>query len=299
MKKIFAVLMLVFVLALAGCGGSTPTAPPAPEPETPEVVEAVEEAEEETAEAPEEEAAPADDNASEAEETVWDTIIMGTSADFPPFEFIADDGQGRHGQYDGIDVAIAVRIAERLGAELIIHDADFGGLIMDLNAGRIDFIAAALTITEERAQQVNFSESYFTALQNIIVPADNDTIHSAADLHGLFVGVQIGTTGDMFVSYNVDDTEPQRYNRANEAFMALRAGQLDAIVIDSPVAQRFVDAYPDELRIVTDDDAFVGEHYGIAVRQDEPELLAAINEVIREMRAAGEIDELFAYFTQR
>ena len=124
-----------------------------------------------------------------------------------------------------------------------------------------------MTITEERAQQVNFSDSYFTALQNIVVPIDDDTILSVADLEGLFAGVQIGTTGDVFVSYNVDVTEPQRYNRANEAFMALRAGQLDAIVIDSPIAQRLVDAYPNELRIVTNDQTFVGENYGIAVRQ--------------------------------
>ncbi|MCL2420632.1 MAG: basic amino acid ABC transporter substrate-binding protein [Defluviitaleaceae bacterium] len=257
MKKIFAVLALVLIAAVAAaCGNGN-------------------------------------------DDSGWDTIVMGTSADFPPFEFIADDGQGRHGQYDGIDVAIAVRIAEHLGAELVIHDADFGGLIMDLNAGRIDFIAAAMTITEERAEQVSFSDSYFTALQYMAVPIDDDRIQSTADLEGMMVGVQIGTTGDMFVSYEVDGVEPQRYNRANEAFMALRAGQLDAIVIDSPVASMFVDAYPDELRIVRDNAAFGGENYGIAVRQEDTELLAAINEVIAQMRAAGEIDELFAYFTQR
>jgi polar amino acid transport system substrate-binding protein len=93
------------------------------------------------------------------------TIIMGTSADFPPFEFIAEGGQGRHGQYDGIDVAIAVRLAEHIDADLIIHDADFGGLIMDLNGGSIDFIAAGMTIRPDRAEQVSFSIPYFTAMQ--------------------------------------------------------------------------------------------------------------------------------------
>lgn len=126
------------------------------------------------------------------------TIIMGTSADFPPFEFIAEGGQGRHGQYDGIDVAIAVRLAEHIDADLIIHDADFGGLIMDLNGGSIDFIAAGMTIRPDRAEQVSFSIPYFTAMQYIAIQAGNTAITSASDLSGALVGVQIGTTGDFF-----------------------------------------------------------------------------------------------------
>ncbi|MCL2400367.1 MAG: transporter substrate-binding domain-containing protein [Defluviitaleaceae bacterium] len=225
------------------------------------------------------------------------TIIMGTSADFPPFEFIAEGGQGRHGQYDGIDVAIAVRIAEHIGADLVIHDADFGALIMALNGGSIDFIAAGMTIRPDREEEVSFSIPYFNAMQYIVVRAGNTDIASANDLSNTFVGVQIGTTGDFFVTDNVGGTEPIRYNRANEAFMALRAGQLDAVVIDSATALMFVGAAGGELAIVRDYAAFESEYYGIAVRHEDTDLLASINEVISEMVANGEIEALFAYFS--
>jgi polar amino acid transport system substrate-binding protein len=230
--------------------------------------------------------------------TERETIIMGTSADFPPFEFVADDGQGRHGHFSGIDVAIAVRIADALDMDLEIHDSEFGGLIPDLMSGRIDFIAAAMTITEERRQSVAFSEPYYTAMQYIVVQIDDDRVASTADLDGLYVGVQIATTGDLFVTENVAFGNISRYNRANEAFTSLRSGRLDAVVIDSAVAMMFVGSFPTELKIIRDMDAFENESYGIAVRLDDTELLAGINAVIREMKANGEIEALFAYYAE-
>jgi len=228
--------------------------------------------------------------------TQWDTITMGTSADFPPFEFIADGGEGRHGRYSGLDVAIAVRIAQALGAELIIHDAAFEGLIVDLQGGGIDFIAAAMTITDERLESVNFSIPYFAAVQYMVVSTDSE-MSSAADLEGAYVAVQGGTTGYMWVSDNTDaDVLP--FIRASEAFAALLQGRADAVVIDSAVAQRFVNANPNDLRIIRDNDAFGDENYGVAVRQGEYELLEAINEVIRQMQASGELAELYYYYTE-
>ena len=227
-------------------------------------------------------------------------LVMGTTADFPPFEFIAEGGQGRHGQYDGVDIAIAVRIAEHVGADLIIQDTDFNGLIMALNGGNIDFIAAAMTITPERAEQVSFSKPYFTAMQYIVVHADNEDIKSASDLAGMLIGVQIGSTGDFFATEHFESVEPIRYNRANEAFMALRSGQIDAVIIDSATALMFVGAANDgELAIVRDYLAFEGEYYGIAVRQGDTKLLEAINEVITKMQDTGEIYELFSYFSDQ
>ncbi|MCL2017113.1 MAG: transporter substrate-binding domain-containing protein [Defluviitaleaceae bacterium] len=272
MKKIFliATLAIISVLAFAACADNSPTA-----------------AETGTAIAALDPAAAAPSN---------DVLIMGTSADFPPFEFIAEGGAGRHGHYDGIDVAIALRIAERAGRELVIQDLPFDGLLMALNAGSIDFIASGMTITAERQQQVNFSVPYFEAMQYIVVQAGNTDITSAADLNSAIVGVQLATTGDMFATENLDN-EPIRYNRINEAIMALRAGQLDAIIIDSATALMFAGAAGD-LAIVRDDVAFAGEHYGIATRHDDPELGAIIDEVITEMTAAGEIEALFAEFAE-
>ncbi|MCL1882827.1 MAG: transporter substrate-binding domain-containing protein [Defluviitaleaceae bacterium] len=237
--------------------------------------------------------------AAEDGRLTMDRIVMGTNAAFPPFEFVADAGEARHQQYSGIDVAIGVRIAEALGAELHIHDAEFGGLIMDLNTGTIDFIAAAMTIRPDRMNSVHFSIPYFTAIQYIVVQADNNDVNSVEDLDGLHIGVQLGTTGEMFVQDYVNAGELLSYNLIAQGFMELMSGGIDAVVVDSVVALMFVNQYSDQLRLVRDDDAFASEHYGIAVRHEDTELLGVINEVLREMLASGEMDELFGYYSER
>jgi len=231
------------------------------------------------------------------EPTERGTIVMGTSADFPPFEFIAHDGQGIHGEFDGIDVAIAVRIAEALDMDLYIYDANFMGLIMDLQAGRIDFIAAAMTIDAERSQSVNFSIPYFSAMQYVVVPSSDTTTHTVSDLQGQIVGVQVGTTGDRFAEENLQGSSIQAYMRATEAFMDLLGGRIDAVLIDSAVAELFVSNNPGALRVVRDHNAFSSEEYGIAVRLDDLELLEQINGVLADMIANGEIAELFMHYS--
>jgi len=231
------------------------------------------------------------------EPTERGTIVMGTSADFPPFEFIAPDGQGIHGEFDGIDVAIAVRIAEALDMDLYIHDSQFAGLIMDLQARRIDFIAAGMTINDERRESVNFSIPYFSAMQHIVVPNTDTTTHTVADLAGQIVGVQVGTTGDIFATYNLQDSTIQAYMRATEAFMDLVGGRIDAVLIDSAVADLFVSQHVGQLRVVRDHNAFSNEEYGIAVHLEDLELLEQINDVLSDMIANGEIAELFMHYS--
>jgi len=227
-----------------------------------------------------------------------DRVVLGTNAGFPPFEFIADAGQGRFGQYSGIDIAIGMRIAEALGAELVIHDAEFAGLIADLNGGTIDFIAAAMTIRPDRMEAVTFSTPYFTAMQYIIVPVDSP-INSVADLEGTRIGVQLGTTGEFFVQDYVDYDALLPYSLIAQGFIELRQGSIDAVVVDSVVGMMFANQHPDELRIVRDNTAFESEFYGIAVRHEDTALLAVINEVLAEMLDSGEIDELFGYYSER
>jgi len=284
MKKVALLLLLILALGvIAACASEEDQPTIAVDQPTEEENQPTTEAEQ-----PTEEEQPA--------ATEWSTITMGTSADFPPFEFIADGGEGRHGRYSGLDVAIAARIAEALDAELIIHDAAFEGLIIDLQGGSIDFIAAAMTITDERLESVNFSIPYFAAVQYMVVPMGSE-MSAAADLEGAYVAVQGGTTGYMWVSDNVDaDVLP--FIRASEAFAALLQGRVDAVVIDSAVAQRFVNANPNDLRIIRDNDAFGDESYGIAVRFGEYDLLEAINAVIREMQESGELAELYYYYTE-
>ena len=261
MKKMLISVILALALLLAACGGGTPATPTAP---------------------------------AGAERPV---IVMGTNAAFPPFEFVADYGQGRHGQFSGIDVAIGLRIAEHVGAELYIYDTEFASLIMEVQTGRIDFIAAAMTIRPDRAEQVHFSVPYFTATQYIVVPIDNTAVNSVRDLDGLIIGVQLGTTGDLFVSDYVNYGEVARYNRIMEAMMDLLGGSIDAVVVDSATAQLYVGRNADRVKIVRDPVNLAQEFYGIAVNLENTELLEQINEVISEMVANGEIEALFAYYS--
>ncbi|MCL2362515.1 MAG: transporter substrate-binding domain-containing protein [Defluviitaleaceae bacterium] len=292
MKKVLLVVLFLLALGLvAGCSR---------EDETPAIIAdevIADETEDYTPEDTVEEEAEEAEEIAVTPEVERRTIIMGTSADFPPFEFIADGGQGRHGRYSGLDVAIAVRIAEALDADLVIHDAAFEGLIVDLQGGSIDFIAAAMTIRPDRMESVNFSIPYFAAVQYMVVMIDDYSIESAEDLNGLYVAVQGGTTGYFFVSDELD-ANVLPYIRASEAFAALLGGRVDAVVIDSAVAQRFVNANPDALRIVRDNEAFGDENYGIAVRFGEYDLLDTINEVIAAMHASGELAELYYYYTE-
>jgi len=287
-KKLIAMLAITVTSAimLAGCATQAPTQPQEPAA-TPEAAS--------QEQAPPE---PEEDEPEAAAENQWfgETIVMGTNAEFPPFEFIADGGQGAFGQFDGVDVVIGMRIAEHLGAELYIEDLPFEGLIMGLAAGQFDFVAAALTVTEERAQSVDFSIPYYDAYQTILVVVDNDDINQATDLTGMLVGVQLGTTGD-FAADDLD-AEVMRYNRAVEALIPLMNGQIDAILVDSITAEFFYSAHPGALRLVRDNEFFGNEQYAIAVGQGRPELLAAINEVLEEMIENGEIAELVRYYAQ-
>ena len=176
-------------------------------------------------------------------------LSMGTNAEFPPFEFIADNNRGLVGQFDGVDVALAKRITDEYGYELVIENMAFDALIMALESGRIDFIAAAMTATDERRLTVDFTDSYYKAVQYIIVQKDNNDIRSVNDLNSKIVGVQQGTTGDFIVSDDLYANDVIRYSRGIDAVLDLKSGKIDAIVIDSMPATVFVANNPD-LRIV-------------------------------------------------
>ena len=276
MKKIKLIApILAGAFLLAACAAPQPTPAPAQEPTTLEDV------------------APQD----EEDTATGGIIVMGTNAEFPPFEFIAEPSQGRFGQYSGIDIAIGMRIAEALGADLVIEDMLFEALIFSLANNQVDFVAAGLTITEERAQEVDFSIAYYTASQALLVSIDNEEINTAQDLIGTVVGVQLGTTS-YFIASEIEGVEVLAYPRPVDAVIAVLNDHIDAVMMDVTVAHNFLNAYPEALRIVYDDDFFGTENYGIAVAQGNPELLAVINQVIEEMLSNGEIAELMIYYTE-
>ncbi len=210
-------------------------------------------------------------------------IIWGTNAEFAPFEMREGD------QVIGIDAEIAKKIADKLGVELVVEDMEFDPLITALVSGKIDFIAAGYTIKPDREEQVLFTDTYFKAVQVIIVQEGNTEIQSVDDLVGKKIGVQNGTTGD-FVADEIEGAEVVRFNNGIEAVLDLGNGKIDAVIIDNLPAQMLVESNPG-LKIL-DEKPSEDEEYAIAVRKEDTELQKIINEVLKEMKESGEIEEL-------
>jgi len=174
-----------------------------------------------------------------------EVITMGTNAEFPPYEFKEGDA------IVGIDAEIAAAIADTLGKKLVIEDMLFDATIPALTAGKIDFIMAGLTVTDERKQSVNFSDPYATGVQVVIVKEGSE-ITSADDLFApkadgslWKVGVQQGTTGDLYTTWDLEEIDNptaqiERYNKGADAVQALVAGKVDCVVIDNEPAKEFV-----------------------------------------------------------
>jgi polar amino acid transport system substrate-binding protein len=276
MKKNILLKSLTFIASgvlaagmLAGCGAAAPKAE--------ENTQAAEETKPaETAETP----------AAEPAKEASKYIVMGTNAEFEPFEYRDGDN------IVGFDVEIAKAIAAKTGQELKIEDMAFDTLIVGLNNEQMDFIAAGMSVTEERKTQVDFSVPYFKSKQMIIVKADDSSITKAEDLSGKKVGVQLGTTGDLFVS-GTDGVEVVQFDKAPLAVMDLKNGKVDAVVIDAEPAKKLVEGQSD-LKVL--DAPFVEEEYAIAVKKGDTELLNTINAVIEELKQNGEYDKIYGQF---
>jgi len=211
-------------------------------------------------------------------------LVMGTNAEFPPFEY-----RDESGDVVGFDVEIANAIADDLGVELIIEDMDFGAIISAVNSGKVDFGIAGMTVTEDRLENVDFSDAYFNASQVIIVKTDNTDITSSADLPGRIIGVQEGTTGDLEAS-EIEGAEVMRYRKGIDAVMDLRNGKVEAVIIDALPAAVFEEKNDD---IMVLDEYFTEEEYAIAVRKGDEAFLAEINRVIAELRESGRYQEIY------
>ncbi|MCR4901405.1 MAG: transporter substrate-binding domain-containing protein [Butyrivibrio sp.] len=223
-------------------------------------------------------------NASEATQT----LVMATNAEFPPYEY----HDGEDDQIVGIDAEIAAAIAEKIGCTLEIEDIAFDSVIPEVTSGKADIGMAGMTVTEERKQSVNFSDSYATAVQVVIVPEDSD-IASIDDLSGKIIGVQSGTTGDLYATDDYGDENVERYNKGMEAVQALSQGKVDAVIIDNEPAKVFVEE-TEGLKIL--DSAYAEEQYAIAIAIDNTELLDKVNAALAELKADGTIDSIVSKY---
>lgn len=213
---------------------------------------------------------------------------MSTNAEFEPFEY--KDGD----KITGIDVEIAQKIADKLGVKLEINDIAFDTLVNDLQSGKTNFVAAGMTVTDDRKKNVDFSDTYFDAFQSVIV-AKNSAIKAPADLNGKKVGVQQGTTGDTYCTNEngksaVKVGSVKRYNKAVDAVTDLINGKIDAVVIDGFPATKFVQKNADKIAKLSD--ALTVEKYAIAVQKGDEAMLKTVNDVLGEMKSSGDLDKL-------
>ncbi len=219
-------------------------------------------------------------------------LTFGTNAEFPPFEFVA--GTGVIDQYDGIDMAIAKQIAEDNGMTAAIENMEFDSLLVALQNGQIDAAIAAMTVTEDRKEAVDFSVPYYTATQVMIVKEDSD-IAAAADMADKKICVVQGYTGEICV--NDMGYSYEAFKKGTEAVLELVNGKCDVVVIDSATAQKYVDDN-EGLKIVEDASAFESEEYAVAVQKGNTALLDMINKSIEAKLADGTISDLGVQYTE-
>ncbi len=211
-------------------------------------------------------------------------IVIGTNAEFAPFEYFNEEGQ-----IDGFDADLVEMIMTVLGYDFEIISIDFDALLPALESGRIDLAIAAMTITEERLENALFSVPYFNASQKIIVNADS-AVTTFSELNGLKIGVQMGTTGDLYVTENLADATVERYNKALDAVIDLVAGRLDAVVTDAEPAKVYAAPYA-ELKIL--DENVSEEMYGIAAALGNEALIAEVDAALLGIMEAGYYDALY------
>lgn len=218
-----------------------------------------------------------------AENTDGGVLRMGTNATFPPYEYVDENNE-----VAGIDADIAAAIADKLGMELEITDMAFDSLIPALQSDTIDIVLAGMTVDPERAEQVNFTDSYATGVQVIIVPEGSD-IASPDDLEGKNIGVQTGTTGDLYCTDDYGQEFVKQFDNGPLAVAALVNGQVDCVVIDNEPAKNYV-AANQGLKIL--DTAYANEEYAAAIAKDNTELFEQVNAAIQELKEDGTIDSI-------
>ncbi|MCC8098845.1 MAG: ABC transporter substrate-binding protein [Clostridiales bacterium] len=290
MKKLIAMLLaLAMCLALVACGSG----------DTSGSDDSTGDASASSAAASTEEAsnAEAESNAeteSDAEETEGDgesatlttvtdgVLTMSTNAAFPPYEMTTDDGG-----FEGIDVEIATAIAEKLGLELQIDDMDFDSALLAVQQGKSDIVMAGVSVTDDRLLVMDFSDSYATGVQVVIVPEGSEvTVDTLGDY---VIGTQRATTGNIYCTDDYGEDHVVAYDNGITAVQALMNGQVDCVVIDSAPAQEFVAA---NAGLTILDTEYVSEEYAIGMAKGNTALLEAVNEALAELTEDGTIQSI-------
>ncbi len=290
MRKWIAFLMTaMMMIAAVSCAPASESSSQAEESSAAQESSAAEESQVEEDSAAAENSAAENEGASEFTTATEGVLTMATNAEFPPYEYYEGD------TVTGIDVEIAQAIAGKLGLTLQVEDMEFDSVISAVQGGKADIGMAGMTVTEERLEEVNFTESYATGVQVIIVTEDSD-ITSADDLFAEganhTIGVQLATTGDLYTTEDIEAAglgTVDRYNKGADAVMALKNGKVDCVVIDNEPAKAFVEAN-EGLKILETE--YVTEDYAIAVSKDNEALHTAVDAALQELIADGTVQSI-------
>ena len=283
-KKIMAVLVAAgMVVSLAACGGSSQTATGTAESAAETVESAAETAESTAAEATESVAEAAASEDAELVTVTEGKLTMSTNAAFPPYEMTTDSGD-----LEGIDIEVAGAIAKKLGLELQVDDMDFDAALLAAQQGKSDIVMAGVSVTEERQKVMEFSDSYATGVQVIIVKEDSE-IASVEDLEGKMIGTQRGTTGNIYCTDDYGEDHITSYDNGLTAVQALNNGQVDCVVIDQEPAKAFV-AANQGLKILETE--YVSEDYAIGMAKGNTALQSAVNKALAELQEDGTVQSI-------
>lgn len=214
-------------------------------------------------------------------------LKVGTEATFPPFEFQDEKTK----EYTGFDIDLAKAVGKQMGYQVEIQNMGFDGLIPALQTSSIDMIASAMSITDERAQKVNFSQPYYKSGLSIVVKKDNTTINNFKDLEGKRIAVQIGTTSAK-EAQKIKNAQVREFNSNSEAYMELVNGGADAVVNDLPVNQYYLtQTNGKDAKLVGE--VANAEEYGLAVAKNNKELADKVNKALDELKKNGEYDKIY------
>ena len=253
-----AVLVCSTAVMFAGCGSKTESSSAASDSKT------------------------SDSKSSESTATKGE-LHMATNAAFEPYEY--QEG----GKVVGIDAELAQALCDKLGYTLVIDDMEFDAIITAVSSGKADFGMAGMTVTDERKKSVDFTDSYTTAIQAIIVNDGETKVAKADDLKGATVGVQLGTTGDIYVSdMEKDGTKVERFSKGADAVLALTQKKVDAVVIDNEPAKKFVEQNKGTKIL---DEPFENEDYAICLKKGS-ELTEQFNKALAELKADGTVKKI-------
>jgi polar amino acid transport system substrate-binding protein len=216
-----------------------------------------------------------------------EALTVGSDVPYPPFE---EFGKTKT-EFKGFDIELVEALAEKIGRTPEFKDTSFDTIFRDLAQGKFDMVASATTITDEREETVDFTNPYYLpSAQSIVVTKGNAGLKTDKDLEGLIVGVQQGTTGEEYVEEEIDTKELRTFPQGPDTIPALKAGTIDAVVIDRPVAENIIAADPD---LEISGGIETEEQYGFVVQQGDEELLDELNEALAEVIDSGEYKTIY------